>query len=108
MPITLPTAEDAQALHKFIQDRNEDEWQQALADDDLSEARLDSIRRLSNTTKLALAGTAAYLLATLTQGQNEQAGRLWDHLTSCGEEWQDHPDWRPTWANPARAALKRS
>lgn len=107
MRTIVPTAEEAQALHQFIQDRNEDDWQQTLADDTLSAERLDSVRRLSNTAKLSLAGTAAYLLVTLTQGQTEQAARLWDNLTACGEEWQDHVEWRPSWANPARASLER-
>jgi hypothetical protein len=94
MPATLPTADDVQALHQFIQDRNEDEWQHASAAADLPEAHFDSIRRLSHSNKLALTGTAGYLLAALAQGQNEQTARLWDYLTSCGEQWQDHPSWR--------------
>ncbi|MER5556368.1 hypothetical protein ABT001_32725 [Streptomyces sp. NPDC002793] len=107
MATTLPTADDVQELHQFIQDRNEEEWQHARAAEDLPDAHFDSIRRLSNSNKLALAGTTAYLLATLSQGQTEQAARVWDYLTSCGEQWQEHPNWNNTWANPARSALRQ-
>lgn len=106
MSTSLPTADQAQALHKFIQDRTEEEWQRARADDDLPLTALEGIRRLANSNKLAVGGTTAYLLACLAQRQYDQATRLWDYLTSCGEEWQDHPDWKREWANPARAALR--
>lgn len=104
----LPTADQARALHQFIQDRNEEEWQQALAAEDLPEAHFETVRRLTNSHRLALAGTVAYLLAALGEGQNGQAAALWDNLTACGEQWQDHPQWRPAWRNPARAALNAS
>ncbi|MEU2426880.1 hypothetical protein ABZ619_38710 [Streptomyces sp. NPDC007851] len=108
MNVTTPTAERVQALHRFIQDRNEEAWQRALSADDLSADHLDAFRRVNNSNKLALAGTTAYLLHELSRwGEaSPQALRLWDHLTQCGEEWQDHPGWKPEWANPARAALR--
>ncbi|MFI8790394.1 hypothetical protein [Streptomyces sp. NPDC055105] len=106
MSTTVPTADDVQALHQFIQDRNDEEWKHASAADDLPEAHFDTIRRLHNSNKLALAGTTAYLLDTLRRGENEQASRVWDYLTSCGEQWQEHPDWKSAWSNPSRAALR--
>jgi hypothetical protein len=106
MATALPTADDVQALHQFMQDRNEDEWQHASAAEDLPDTHFDAIRRLTNCNRLTLAGTTAYLLAALSQGQHEQAARLWDYLTSCGEQWQAHPGWKSAWANPARSAMR--
>ncbi|WP_331733911.1 hypothetical protein OG345_40755 (plasmid) [Streptomyces sp. NBC_01220] len=106
MSVTVPSADQAQALYNFALDRSREEWEQALADDGLAEKHLDSVRRLANSNKTALAGTTAYLLACLSQGENAQAARLWDVLTDCGEQWQEHPGWKAEWANPARAALR--
>jgi len=103
---TLPTTAQVHALHKFIQERNEDEWKGALADYNLSDTWVESVRRLSNSTRLAVAGTTAYLIACLVQEQHAQAAHAWDYLTGCGEQWQEHPDWKAEWANPARAALR--
>ena len=105
MAITVPTVDQAKYLHQFIQDRNEDEWRQAMADDGLSEARLDTVRRLSNCTKLAVASNAAALLIALRDGARGPIETYWQNLTSCGEQWQEHPDWNHDWANPARMAL---
>ncbi|WP_329028300.1 hypothetical protein [Streptomyces sp. NBC_00690] len=106
MTTALPTTDDVQALHQFIQDRTEEEWKHASAAEDLPDSHFDTIRRLSNSNKLALTGTTAYLLDTLKRGDNEQAARVWDYLTSCGEQWQEHSAWKTAWANPARAALR--
>ncbi|MFI5814871.1 hypothetical protein ACIA7S_28430 [Streptomyces sp. NPDC051643] len=109
MSTTKPTAEQVLELHQFIQDRTEEEWQTALADENLSDSFLEAIRRLSNSNKQALSGTTAYLISEIREwgGGSAQATRLWDSLTTCGEQWQEHPDWRATeWENPARAALR--
>ncbi|HEY5834963.1 hypothetical protein [Streptomyces sp.] len=105
MPITVPTKADIQALHDFLQARNEDEWQAALADPDISERQHEAVRRLTNSHKITLASTTTYLLVCLDNSQTEQAATLWNFFTNCGEQWEEHPDWRPAWANPARAAL---
>lgn len=106
MSTSIPTVDQAEALHAFVQDRNNDEWQRALTDTDLSEDQYEATRRLTNSNRLALAVTAAYLLNVLDQGDREQAILLWDHLTTCGEQWETHENWRAEWANPARAALR--
>lgn len=103
MPITVPTAEEAQELHTFLQHRNDEEWARSLDDLDLSEEATERIRRVSNSNKLALAGTTAYLLDLLKRQEIAQAGRVWDYLTGCGEQWHDHPRWKPEWANAAQA-----
>lgn len=105
MPITTPTTEQAQALYRFIQARNEEAWQNALAADDLPEAHFEAIRRIANSHKVAIIGTTSALLVSIDRDEPRQAATLWNRLTSCGQEWQDHPDWRPEWANPERAAL---
>jgi hypothetical protein len=104
---TVPSAEQVMELHQFVQDRNEEEFRHAIAapPDVFTDTAAETVRRLSNCTKLSVAATAAYLLACLNQHQNEQAARLWDTLTTCGEQWQDHTRWKPQWGNHARATL---
>lgn len=105
---TLPTVEQVEALHSFTEARSEEAWQNGRDADGLPEAHLDVLRRLCNSNRNALAGMTAYLLACLAQGQRlaDEAARIWGFLTECGEEWIDHPDWKPEWTNPARARLR--
>lgn len=105
MPITVPNADDVQALHSFIQARNEEEWEAIRSDPASSDEAVERFRRVSNSNKLALAGSTAYLLHLLKDQQLAQAERVWETLTTCGEQWQDHPDWNAAWTNPARARL---
>lgn len=107
MSIAVPTADQAQALHEFIQERTEDEWEQGRTDHALSIDSYEAIRRLANSSKLAVGGTTAYLLACIAEGDHDQAARLWDFLTAIGEEWNDHRDWKAEWVNVARAELLR-
>lgn len=104
MPLTVPTKADVEALHTFLQDRNEEEWQTVLQGPE-TPPHFETVRRLSNSHKLVIACTASALLHALDHGTHKQAAALWECFTSCGEQWQEHPAWNADWANPARAAL---
>lgn len=128
IPIVVPARPTVEALHRFLQDRGEEQWQQALTDENLPEERLDAVRRLNNSHRTCLAATAAAALHALgqidattelmhpqKQGRGaalqyrlEEAAMLWHALTSSGEQWNDHPAWNPAWRNPSRAALEAS
>lgn len=103
--IAVPSADQAMALHDFIHARNEETFTRAGTDSEVSNSAHEIIRRLSNCTKVGTVGTLGYLLSCLKAHNTEQATLLWDLLTTSGEQWQDHPDWKPAWGNHARATL---
>jgi hypothetical protein len=108
MPTTtaaVPTADQAMELASFIHARNEKTFKRAGTDDDVSDSAHETIRRLSNCTKLGVVGTLGYLLSCLKEHNTKQAALLWDLLTTCGEQWQEHPGWKAEWGNHARATL---
>lgn len=63
--------------------------------------------RISNSNKLGITGTAAYLVDLLKQGDVEQAALAWDHMTAAGEEWKEHPDFLSAWENVQRAKIRQ-
>jgi hypothetical protein len=110
MTITLPTADDAQALHAFILQRADEEHAaiiEAIGNDTIHPDVATRFYRISNSNKLAITGTAAYVVDLLGRGENEQAALAWDHLTAAGEEWRDHPDYLPRWENAQRARIRQ-
>src|SRR5689334_25222663 len=80
VPHTVPTVAEAQALHGFLQARNDDEWKAVLAEAPTSTDRPDdlpphfeSVRRLTVSHKLALGTAFAFLLQLIDTGTPEQA-----------------------------------
>ncbi|RPE39715.1 hypothetical protein EDD90_2732 [Streptomyces sp. Ag109_O5-1] len=109
MALTLPTPADVQALYDFIIERVEEEWAAINGDEPLHEDHFEAAQRfyrISNSNKLALAGTAAYLHTLLKTGDTEQATLAWNYLTQAGEQWRDHPDHLADWENPQMAQVR--
>ncbi|MEV0641495.1 hypothetical protein AB0I77_42545 [Streptomyces sp. NPDC050619] len=102
MAVTVPTADDVQALYAFILERADEEHAATMDGDAIAR-----FCRISNSNKLAVTGTTAYVLDLLKQGDIEQAALAWDHLTAAGEEWREHPDYLARWETPKRAEIRR-
>ena len=105
-PITVPTADDAEALYAFIMERADDEHAATMDDETLTPDAMARFCRVSNAHKLGITGLTAYIVALGGQGDMEQAALAWGHLTAAGEEWRDHPDYLPGWENAERAEIR--
>ncbi|MEY9933912.1 hypothetical protein ABH926_008575 [Catenulispora sp. GP43] len=108
MPITVPTADDAEAVYAFIIERANEEFEATIGDETLSSDAMDRFSRISNAHKLGITGLTAYIVDLVNRGDIEQAALAWDHLTAAGEEWRDHPDYLPAWENVQRAEIRSS
>lgn len=107
MAVTLPTADDVQALYDFIYQRADEEWEAINSDDTLDPEAAARFYRVSNSNKLAITGTAELLTSLLERGAEEQVERAWHLLTSAGEQWRDHPDYLDRWENPQLARVRQ-
>lgn len=107
MSVTVPTADDAQALYAFIMERANEEWEATIGDETMAPDAVARFCRISNSNKLGVTGTTAYIVDLLRQGDVEQAALAWVHLTAAGEEWRDHPDYLTRWENPQQAEIHR-
>jgi hypothetical protein len=108
MAIAVPTADDVQALYAFLLERANEEHAAATADDTTMDSNaIERFCRISNSNKLGITATTAYVLDLLKQDDLEQAALAWDHLTAAGEEWRAHPDYLARWENVQRAEIRR-
>lgn len=107
MPLTVPTADDAQSLYDFIMQRANEEWEAINGDDTLDPNAAARFYRVSNSNKLAITATAECLAGLLGRGDDEQTERAWHLLTSAGEQWRDHPGYLARWENPQLAAVRQ-
>lgn len=108
MSVTVPTADDAQALYAFIMARANEDWESTIGDEALAPDAVARFCRISNSNKLGVTGTTAYIVDLLRRGDDvEQAALAWDHLTAAGEEWREHPDYLPRWENAQRAEIRQ-
>ncbi|WUD72112.1 hypothetical protein OG937_10640 [Streptomyces sp. NBC_00510] len=115
MANTMPTADDVQSLHAFIMDRANEDWaaaqehRAATAEESAAEDEaLARFNRISNSHKLAITCTAAYVLDLLNnEGDDEQTELAWDHMTQAGEQWKDHPGFLPAWQNAKMAQIRQ-
>ncbi|WP_327749720.1 hypothetical protein [Streptomyces europaeiscabiei] len=108
MPVTEPTADDAQALYAFIMERANEEWEATIGDEIMDPDAVARFCRTSNSNKLGVTGTTAYIVDLLRRGDNvEQSALARDHLTAAGEEWREHPYYLARWENPQRAEIRR-
>lgn len=103
----LPTTDDAQALYEFILARANEEWEATSNDETLTPEAAARFYRISNSNKLAITAATGYVMDLLKRGyDDEQAARVWDHLTAAGEEWRDNADYQVRWENPQRARIR--
>ncbi|MFF2571183.1 hypothetical protein [Streptomyces sp. NPDC058084] len=108
MPVTVPTAEHAQALYDFIRYRSDEDHAAALADQTLEGDAYDRFFRISNCNKYGIAAAAESISYLLDHGDTEGAARAWHLLTGAGEQWRDHPDYLPVWQNPQLASVRQT
>lgn len=107
MAVTVPTADDVQALYDFILERADEEHAATLNDGTMEPDAQARFWRVSNSNKLTLTSTAECLVHLLASGDDEQAAPAWHQLTAAGEEWRDHPDHLPVWENVQRAQIRQ-
>ncbi|MET9375138.1 hypothetical protein ABZX98_13425 [Streptomyces sp. NPDC002992] len=107
MAITVPAAEDVQALYEFIMQRAEEEHAATIGDEALDPDAMAHFWRISNSNKLAITGAAESLGILLSRGELEQAERTWHLLTAAGEQWLNHPDHLPAWENSQAASVRQ-
>ncbi|MER5916431.1 hypothetical protein ABT124_40095 [Streptomyces sp. NPDC001982] len=107
MAITVPTADDVQALYDFIMERANEEHAATMDDDTMNPDAMARFWRISNSNKFAITCTTAYLLDLLNRDDVEQATLTWDHMTAAGEQWKEHPDFLPVWENAKLAQIRQ-
>ncbi|MDX3232906.1 hypothetical protein [Streptomyces sp. ME19-01-6] len=107
MAITVPTADDVQALHAFIYERADEEHAAAMDDPTMDGAAMERFSRVSNSNKYAITATAELLVGLLSRGDDEQVARAWHCLTGAGEQWRDHPDYLARWENAQLAQIRQ-
>ncbi|WP_128429417.1 hypothetical protein [Streptomyces cyaneus] len=107
MAVTVPTADDVQALHDFILQRADEEHAATTDDDTMEPDAMARFWRISNSNKYAITATAEGLVELLSRGDTEQAARAWHLLTGAGEQWKDHPAFLPVWENAQLARVRQ-
>lgn len=107
MAVTVPSADDVQALYAFIMERAEEEHAATLDDGTMEPDAMARFWRVSNSNKRAITATAECLADLLYRGDDELAERAWHLLTGAGEQWKEHPDFLPVWENPQLAQVRQ-
>ncbi|MGW7283918.1 hypothetical protein ACWGH4_00205 [Streptomyces sp. NPDC054847] len=108
MAVTIPAADDVQALQAFLEERVNEEWEAINTDEDLDPDAAARFNRVSNSNKHGIAGMAEAVSYLLAQDDAEGAERAWHLLTGAGEQWRDHPDYLSVWENPQLARVRQA